>query len=325
MTEREILGKTSKATTKVSYPEHIPLEWKKVADNIKEEERIMVIGGVDTGKTSLCLFLEKKATEMMMEEKLQKGRTHKLALIDLDPGQQNISLPGCVGMKIKEISLRKRWGEKISVKDKIFNFFVGRTTPKGVFHLILSALHSFREKVEEEKVAITILDTSGYIGEDEAVLFKLLKAKIFNPTKVIFISEEKVKTKIERILGDFEVMKVKPSPLSKKVSQEQRAEIRAEKIKRYFLKATRIKIKNEEKIIHIGKSQEVKSEWRSKEGEISITPGSFLDVIGFFRGGFTEFLGLVVEEGKNGELTVLVPEKSKRKKWDFGVRKIMKI
>ncbi len=324
MSEKEIVEETIGKTTKVSHPKHIPSEWKKVADKVKEGDRIMVIGGVDAGKTSFCIFLEEKASETMIKKKLQKGDVHKIALIDLDPGQQNISLPGCVSMKIKEIApLRKIWGKRISVREKFFSFFVGRTTPKGSFHLILSALNSFKRKAEEEKVSITILDTSGYIGEDEAVLFKLLKAKTFNPTKIIFISEEKGKTKIERILSDFEVIKVRPSPLSRKVSIEQRAEIRVEKIKRYFLKTARMKIKKDEKIIHISRPVEMENGEKNTE-KVRIAPGSFLDVIAFFRGDFTEFLGLVEEE-KGDELTVIVPEKSKRKKWDFGVRKTMKI
>ncbi len=97
----------------------IPKEWKALTRRLKKSPIptiIMVIGTIDTGKSTLSHFLFK---EFCMMSTLT-------ALVDADLGQSVIGPPTTVGLSIKK-------GSK-SIRSSTSFCFVGSTSPRG--HMI---------------------------------------------------------------------------------------------------------------------------------------------------------------------------------------------
>jgi len=251
---------------------------------IRKKDRIIIVGGVDVGKTSFTIALERKFKNP--------------AVIDLDPGQQRFFIPTCVSAKYK---------------NKILKFFVGSTSPRFSEWLIILALQTFLQRFEKFKPDLFILDTPGFIEGDRAVALKISETIIFRPTKSVIITEDKTKTeKLIEILSKFsKVYILNPSEDARKISPEERAEIRLTKFKNYFSKTKEIIISKEEqkkKIIDI--SPKIEDQEVTK-------------LIGFFRNGLTEVVGIIKEQSES-EMKIIIPEDYEWKNWDFAISSTIK-
>jgi polynucleotide 5'-kinase involved in rRNA processing len=269
---------------KFSQTPKIPKNWAEVIRKIRKKDRIIIVGGVDVGKTSFTIALERKFKNP--------------AVIDLDPGQQRFFIPTCVSAKYK---------------NKILKFFVGSTSPRFSEWLIILALQTFLQRLEKFKPDLFILDTPGFIEGDRAVVLKISETIIFRPTKSVIITEDKTKTeKLIEILSKFsKVYILNPSEDARKISPEERAEIRLTKFKNYFSKTKEIIISKEEqkkKIIDI--SPKIEDQEVTK-------------LIGFFRNGLTEVVGIIKEQSES-EMKVIIPEDYEWKNWDFAISSTIK-
>ena len=269
---------------KFSQTPKIPKNWAEVIRKIRKKDRIIIVGGVDVGKTSFTIALERKFKNP--------------AVIDLDPGQQRFFIPTCVSAKYK---------------NKILKFFVGSTSPRFSEWLIILALQTFLQRLEKFKPDLFILDTPGFIEGDRAVVLKISETIIFRPTKSVIITEDKTKTeKLIEILSKFsKVYILNPSEDARKISPEERAEIRITKFKNYFSKTKEIIISKEEqkkKIIDI--SPKIEDQEVTK-------------LIGFFRNGLTEVVGIIKEQSES-EMKIIIPEDYEWKNWDFAISSTIK-
>jgi polynucleotide 5'-kinase involved in rRNA processing len=269
MIDLEKIGKFS------DIPE-VSEDWKKVIERIRERERVLVLGETDSGKTSFCIAVEK----------LKKN----VATVDLDPGQQRFFIPGCVSLKLK---------------GKIFKFFIGSTTPRFSEWMILLAISTFLQKLKGHKGPI-IFDMPGYIKEDRALMLILAKIKLIKPHKIIIFKSPETE-RIKNFSAKFsEIIEINPNEKTRKISPEERARIREEKIKLYFSQYKKISVPKT-KIINLSYYNE-----------------NFQDFLGFFRNWLTEFIGVVLQEDQDN-LLVAVPQNFKDKKWDFILKSPMKI
>jgi polynucleotide 5'-kinase involved in rRNA processing len=269
---------------KFSQTPKIPKNWAEVIRKIRKKDRIIIVGGVDVGKTSFTIALERKFKNP--------------AVIDLDPGQQRFFIPSCVSAKYK---------------NKILKFFVGSTSPRFSEWLIILALQTFLQRLEKFKPDLFILDTPGFIEGDRAVVLKISETIIFRPTKSVIITEDKTKTeKLIEILSKFsKVYILNPSEEARKISPEERAEIRITKFKNYFSKTKEIIISKEEQ-----KKKIVDISPKIEDQEVT-------KLIGFFRNGLTEVVGIIKEQSES-EMKIIIPEDYEWKNWDFAISSTIK-
>jgi polynucleotide 5'-kinase involved in rRNA processing len=283
----EIINETESQLSKIgkfSQTPKIPDNWAEVIKEIRKKDRVIIVGGVDVGKTSFTIALERKFKNP--------------AVIDLDPGQQRFFIPTCVSAKYK---------------NKILKFFVGSTSPRFSEWLIILALQTFLQRLEKLKADLFILDTPGFIEGDRAIALKISETIIFRPTKSVIITEDKTKTeKLIEILSKFsKVYILNPSEDARKISPEERAEIRLTKFKNYFSKTKEIIISKEEQ-----KKKVVDISPKIEDQEVT-------KFIGFFRNGLTEVVGIIKEQSEN-EMKVIIPEDYEWKNWDFAISSTIK-
>lgn len=268
--------------SKLEEPIEHHLEWEKFSQRIKKGERIIVIGETDSGKTSFCYFI--------------KNKFKNTTLLDLDPGQQNLFLPSCTSAKNDR---------------KFLKFFIGNFSPRGAEIMVILGLKIFIQKMMLKNY-ISLLDTSGYVSDDRALILKFSKCLIFNPTKVVILKKDHEQNsggiqKIKNFLSKyFHTLELPSHEKTKLIPKEKREEIRNERIKLYFQNSEEIDLdKERELIINLGRSE---------------IPGT--EVVGFFKDRTTVFLGLIKSEDER-TIRVLVPKHYKN--WDFIIRSGLKL
>jgi polynucleotide 5'-hydroxyl-kinase GRC3/NOL9 len=199
-----------------------PDAWFKIADKIlKEGNLILVIGGVDTGKTTLITFLANFLYEC--------GK--KVAIVDADVGQSDIGPPCTIGLGILNKKL-KDMGEA-EVKGM---YFVGSISPEG--HL-LEMVVGTKKMVDKARnyADIVLVDTTGLVSGYTGRILKRNKIELINPNFLISLQRNK---ELEHIILPFEKnknLKIYKLPVDENVrikTKEERKLKRENEIIRYF-------------------------------------------------------------------------------------------
>ncbi|MCA1841319.1 MAG: Clp1/GlmU family protein [Actinomycetota bacterium] len=133
---------------------------------------IVLLGGIDTGKTSFGLSIADHA----------KAKGLSVAYVDADVGQSTIGPPTCVGLKYCD-QLEAITPQTVAMADEIG--FVGSTSPEG--HL-LPHVASTARLVNHARAAgcdLIVVDTSAFISGVYAEMLKYHKLDLIQPDKVV--------------------------------------------------------------------------------------------------------------------------------------------
>lgn len=149
----------------------------------------MLIGGLDTGKTTIALQAVKHA--------LESG--HTPVLVDADVGNSTIGPPACVGMKVfHSVDDLERVDEPDSLH------FVGTVTPS---RLVLQHVVATAVMVERARRAgdVVIIDTTAVASGVAGETLKYHKSELCRPEKVLALQRgeelEPVIGMLRRFLG----------------------------------------------------------------------------------------------------------------------------
>ncbi|MEN2994650.1 MAG: polynucleotide 5'-hydroxyl-kinase [Thermodesulfovibrio sp.] len=200
------------------------VEWYDVLEKAKSSKRIIIIGEVDTGKSSFAKYLIKNL--------IQK---EPVCFIDSDIGQSSIGLPTTIALKIyKEKNIEENQSDEVTIDfDKIF--FVGFTTPSISPEIFLSEFTKASEFAQSLNIK-TVVDTTGFVSGEMAKRIKLEKISILKPDLVIAFER---KRELDHILTEIktETIILKPSRNITPRNPIKRAEYRMKKFKKYFKNA----------------------------------------------------------------------------------------
>ncbi|MEM3807070.1 MAG: Clp1/GlmU family protein [Nitrososphaerota archaeon] len=151
----------------------IPDSWRSLSERIGINSRVMVIGGVDSGKTSLVTFLHNQA--------VKKGIP--TIIFDLDIGQSDICPPTTMansGLYFKTVpSLH------LIRPDKIYP--VGYTSPS---YNPKEALDKARLLLKEGEKRCVLINTDGWVGEGAADWYKASLVDSAIPSHVVLLGAE---------------------------------------------------------------------------------------------------------------------------------------
>lgn len=133
---------------------------------------IVLLGGVDTGKTTFGLTVAEAA----------RSKGVPVGYIDADIGQSTIGPPTCVGLKLCA-DLEQVTTETVSVADELG--FVGATSPEGHLLPLLTSTTRLVNHAREAGCELVIVDTSGYISGVYAEVLKYYKLELIRPEAVV--------------------------------------------------------------------------------------------------------------------------------------------
>lgn len=198
-----------------------PSTHEEVATQVAGDRAILLIGGMDTGKSTLARRIIRAGLDM--------GRT--VAYVDSDTGTSTVGPPACAGLKVIRSDEDL---EHLDQADRIH--FVGALTPDRhiLQHVIATAALTEAGRAQADLVVIdTTSSVSGVIGET----LKYHKMELCRPDRVIALQRG---SELEPVIGmlrrffSAEVITLPSDPDVVPSSPDQRAAERATRFKQAF-------------------------------------------------------------------------------------------
>lgn len=190
-----------------------------VSRGLMQTEMCLILGGVDTGKTTLAAALTRR---------LAQGRP--VGIIDADIGQSHIGPPATVGWAVvdePEFDLAQLTPGGIS--------FVGDVTPVGHLLQLIAALARCVQDVSEITERI-LIDTPGFITGPAAAALWWTVQRIFQPGMILAVQQENelcdILTGLQHLGSHLELLTSPPEIPTK--SPEARRRYRQERFREYF-------------------------------------------------------------------------------------------
>jgi polynucleotide 5'-hydroxyl-kinase GRC3/NOL9 len=183
---------------------------------------ILVIGGVDTGKSTFCRWL-------VTETAAEKIPT---ALVDADVGQSDIGPPACIGMA---------YYDKLPVECSPAKtdglYFIGSTSPSYYQAQCIAGIVRLTEKARKMGASHIIVNTTGWISGTGAVNYKQAKIDALQPRIIAALQHS---NELEPIVKPYEKMlsiktiKIAVSDAVIPRDRERRALVRKNRFDEYF-------------------------------------------------------------------------------------------
>jgi polynucleotide 5'-hydroxyl-kinase GRC3/NOL9 len=212
----------------------IPSEWsdfvKRIAIEKGRKPRIMILGGVDTGKNTFITY----ACNMLLKEGLN------VAVMDADIGQGEIGPPTTMAVAF----VRDPISELLELSfDEVF--FVGSTSPAYVVGRVLQGAEKLMNFVNENAPEATMLiNMPGWVTGAGAVSFTLEMTSKLKVSNIVALQR---KGEVEDILNglprNLEVTRLDASSYARMRSREDRKFLRETSYRKYFLDSKEIKVR----------------------------------------------------------------------------------
>ncbi|HII61461.1 Clp1/GlmU family protein [Pyrococcus horikoshii] len=206
---------TNKAFFTNEVPEDRYIAAEKIS-SLKKPATVMIIGDVDTGKTTLTIYL---ANELI-------SRGFRVSIIDSDVGQKSILPPATISLAFVDTHFS-------SLEDltPFAHYFVGTITPSQFFGEMVIGVMKLAELAKKFS-DVVLIDTTGMIY-GPGVELKRMKIEAIKPDLILALERENELTPIIKGFEDI-TLKLRVSDKVKEFSRSERKELRREKWKRYF-------------------------------------------------------------------------------------------
>jgi len=210
---------------------HALPEWKHFLAEIRSRPaRIMLLGGVDTGKSYFAKFLVESLASPQ----------NPVGYIDADLGQSTIGPPGTVGYACFQHQ-PNNW----NVPNPTHMRFVGTFSPGGHLLQTVMAVGKILDGITSNSPHYLILDTSGFITGSAALELKWNKLNLFHPDYVVAFQRSGELESVLHLISarcDIKVCRLPIYGGLKIRSREQRRQYRETRLKSYFAKSTIVEL-----------------------------------------------------------------------------------
>jgi polynucleotide 5'-hydroxyl-kinase GRC3/NOL9 len=143
-----------------------------VDDATRTKHTVLLVGGLDTGKTSL--------SRNVLTAAVEAGRP--AALLDADVGQKTVGPPATVTLKMVRSAADLEPGS-LAVADEIS--FVGSTSAQGHLLPVVAGVARLHRRAKDEGADLVVVDTSGLVSGITGQVLKYHKVELLEPDLVI--------------------------------------------------------------------------------------------------------------------------------------------
>lgn len=195
-----------------------------VGEAVRTKRTVMLVGGLDTGKSSLSCALLAAAIET--------GRS--CAYLDADVGQKSVGPPATITLKLLRSKADLEPGV-LDLQDALH--FVGSTSPEGHLLQVVSGTTSLLRRAREAGIDFVVIDTSGLFSGIYGQTLKYHKVEMLQPDLVVGLQRGEELLPLLGVIQRFfrtEVVPLGVHPQVVPTTVEQRAEKRERAMARYF-------------------------------------------------------------------------------------------
>ncbi|MEM0044006.1 MAG: Clp1/GlmU family protein [Sulfolobales archaeon] len=213
-------------------------EWIKTAQEIIDKNsRIIVVGPVESGKSSLTTLLANTAI----------ARGLKTCVIDADIGQQDIGPPGFISMTCPRepfVWLRDLMPEHIRI--------VGSLTPSQYSSRLVSGVMDLVGEAVLKGAEVVIINTDGWISSPQALEMKLEMARYVRARYILALQKGYYLGGLTSSLEGLRIIPL-PSPQGVRVrSREDRRALRSQAYRKFFEGASQRTLEIAQGLIIVG-------------------------------------------------------------------------
>lgn len=203
--------------------------WETTARNIvKRNGVVVIIGAVESGKTSFSILLSNIALELGI----------KPCIIDADVGQGDLAPPTFIGMKCMDKKVL--WLREEKCNAMRFIGYLSPSTPTAMARIVTSILEL---AVEAKNIGgeLVIINTDGWLSDSSSVEYKYTLIKTLKPNSIVVLTQEFCET--FKSLFKYPGIEIHCLPKPKIVrerSKEDRKDLRKYNYKSWLTMARRI-------------------------------------------------------------------------------------
>jgi polynucleotide 5'-hydroxyl-kinase GRC3/NOL9 len=206
-------------------PEADVNEYEALVDEaVRTKNTVVLIGGLDTGKTTL--------SRALLDAAVTAGRT--AAFLDGDVAQKTVGPPATVTLKLVRTA-EDLVPERLGIADALS--FVGSTTPEGHLLPILAGVASLHRRAKEAGADFVVVDTSGLVSGIYGQILKFHKVELLRPDLVVGLQRGEELLPLLGVIQRFFATQVVPLGVHPGViasTVDQRVENREFAMRRYF-------------------------------------------------------------------------------------------
>jgi polynucleotide 5'-hydroxyl-kinase GRC3/NOL9 len=157
----------------------------------------MVLGGIDSGKSSFCTYLTNKLV----------GDKKRAAILDGDLGQSDIGPPCTVGYAFAT----KPVTDLFELKEENA-YFVGVTSPSEAVAETIKGTALMKAEILSKNPDYVVANTDGWVEGEAAVRYKALLAEELGPVVIFYLQQENELAPLLDALGNFRKTQVAVPP-----------------------------------------------------------------------------------------------------------------
>lgn len=278
----------------------IPSSWKTFAEAALKMPcpKVLAIGDVDSGKSTLCTYL----VNILLNE------YPNVSVIDADVGQSDIGPPTTIGLGMTDGYLLS-----LADLDPASMFFVGHTSPASATDKVILGIKKLMELRSMDHDPI-IINTDGWIADEEACAFKARMINEISPDLVVAIQSDCEADPIMETVRTTAI-KVQSPTVIRKRTRDERRKLRELSYRKHLTGAVT-------RHIDFDKVRLKGSEVRN--GRLLAATQKLHSIVGFLNDNDL-LLGIGILKGveqRNGILRIYTPVKAPANTIEFGAVKL---
>ena len=195
-----------------------------VDEAVRTKRTVMLVGGLDTGKSTL--------SRALLEAAVAAGRT--TAYVDADLGQKTVGPPATMSLRFVRSAEDLEPG-RFEREDALA--FVGALSPQGHMVQVITAAASLHRRAIEDGADFVVVDTSGMVSGVYGQILKYHKVEMLRPDLVVGLQRGEELLPLLGVIQRFFATEVVPlgvHPDVRPTTVDERATHREQAMSRYF-------------------------------------------------------------------------------------------
>ena len=213
-----------------------PSQWRNGCQRVRRFKGVvMVIGGTDTGKSTLV-------RQLLAQALTPKCR---IAIVDADMGQSSFGPPTCMSLTIWETPFKEKESPPLPMESMIplsspslrVLHFIGSMSPRGYLPQVIVGIKRLVERALEGGADPVFIDTTGMVQGRAGFLLKQMKIELVRPRHLLVIEKDGEFNPLLDYLRHLPNMEISYIPISSKAhkrSGDERRKYRQQQFRRYL-------------------------------------------------------------------------------------------